>query len=450
MDRAGGGRRPCGRGHLARPPGAALRARGQPRAPGDARGLDALVPAGGALRRGGPAAARAARPGARGHAPDGRLAARERRRAAARPRAARLPRLRRGRAGARHGGQRGHPRPRTVRPRHRPGEPRDVPAVRARRDRVEPPGRRLRRDRPRLDGRARAGRRPPRARRPRDGGPERAPLPGLARGVPADRPPRPLLVLRGVHPHHRLDVQPAREVAEGHARDPVAAADRVAQLPAHVARLAPGPQRLLPPGPGLHRPRGQQEVRDHPRLPAAGRQLPALRRRPLPAQPPLRERDRRRQAAVARLALDGRGRGPLHPRPRHLVLGGQRGAGRRARRRARLRRRRADAGDRRRGGDPARPAARAAHPRRERRRPDAPPGRRGASARDARRRVRRALHRGQAGDLRLPRLSVADPPAHLPALEPRQPARARLQGGGHDHDALRHADAQRHATATTW
>ena len=49
-------------------------------------------------------------------------------------------------------------------------------------------------------------------------------MPGLARGLPADRPPRLLLLLRGVHPHHRLDVQPARQVAEGDARDPLAAA----------------------------------------------------------------------------------------------------------------------------------------------------------------------------------------------------------------------------------
>ena len=48
--------------------------------------------------------------------------------------------------------------------------------------------------------------------------PQRAPLPGLARGLPAHRPPRPLQLLRGVHPHRRLDVQPARQVAEGHAR----------------------------------------------------------------------------------------------------------------------------------------------------------------------------------------------------------------------------------------
>ena len=43
---------------------------------------------------------------------------------------------------------------------------------------------------------------------------ERAHVPGLARGLSAHRPARLLLLLRGVHPHHRFDVQPAREVAE--------------------------------------------------------------------------------------------------------------------------------------------------------------------------------------------------------------------------------------------
>ena len=51
-------------------------------------------------------------------------------------------------------------------------------------------------------------------------------------------------------------------------------------------RVAAGPQRLLPPGPGLHRPRRQQEGRGHPGLPAARHQLPAVGGRPLPAQPP--------------------------------------------------------------------------------------------------------------------------------------------------------------------
>ncbi len=156
--------------------------------------------------------------------------------AAARRSAARLPRLRRRRAGAR---------------RRRSSEAtrvlgaflRDVMrAQRGTRSASSAPTRRrrtgcrrgVRGHRPRLGGRDSAGRRPPRARRPGDGGALRAPLPGLARGLPAHRPARPVLLLRGVHPHRRLDVQPAREVAEGDARHPVAAADRVAQLPAHA------------------------------------------------------------------------------------------------------------------------------------------------------------------------------------------------------------------------
>ena len=77
---------------------------------------------------------------------------------------------------------------------------------------------RLRDDRQDVAGARAARRRGPRGRRARDGDPLRAHLPGLARGLPADRPPRAVLLLRGVHPHRRLDVQPAREVAEDHAR----------------------------------------------------------------------------------------------------------------------------------------------------------------------------------------------------------------------------------------
>ena len=57
--------------------------------------------------------------------------------------------------------------------------------------------------------------------------------------------------------------------------------------------------------------------------------------------------------------------------------------------------------------------------------------------------VRRPVHDRPADRLRLPRLPVADSPADLPADEPRQLPRARLQGGGHDHDAVRHGDAER-------
>ena len=195
-------------------------------------------------------------------------------------------------------------------------------------------------------------------------------------------------------------------------------ADRLAELPALLARLAPGPQRLLPPGPRLHRPRRQQEGRGRAGLPAARHQLPAVGRRPLPAQPRLRERDRRRQAARARLPLDGGGDRPLHARDRHVGLGQQRRrAG--ARRGAGVRGRRAHARDAGRRRDPDARAARAEGARRERRRPDAPGARQRAPPRPLRPRVRRPLHHLPARDLRLPRLPPADPPAHLPAHQPR-------------------------------
>ena len=66
-----------------------------------------------------------------------------------------------------------------------------------------------------------------------------------------------------------------------------------------------------------------------------------------------------------------------------------------------------------------------------------------APARHVGRRVRRAVHHHRAGDLRLPRLPVADPPADLPAARSRQLPCPRVQGGGHHHHAVRHGDAQR-------
>ena len=60
-------------------------------------------------------------------------------------------------------------------------------------------------------------------------------VPGLAGRLPAHRPARVLLLLRGVHPHHRFDVQPARQVAQDMPAHPVAAAHRLAELPAHLA-----------------------------------------------------------------------------------------------------------------------------------------------------------------------------------------------------------------------
>jgi xylulose-5-phosphate/fructose-6-phosphate phosphoketolase len=98
---------------------------------------------------------------------------------------------------------------------------------------------------------------------------------------------------------------------------------------------------------------------------------------------------------------------------------GEHGPGPGAGRRPGLRGRHPDARGRRGGGDPARAPARAAGALRQRRRPDAPAGRPRASRTACRGRVRRALHRGQADRLRLPRLSPADPRADLPAHEPR-------------------------------
>ncbi len=171
--------------------------------------------------------------------------------------------------------------------------------------------------------------------------------------------------------------------------------------------------------------------------------MPALGDGPLSPQPPLRQHRRRRQAAGSAVALDGR-RGPaLHRGNRGVGLGQQRRR-RRARPRDGGRRRRAHPRDARGRDDPPAPAAEAQDPHRQRRRPHEASAPERASARPARRRVRRALHEEQADHLRVPRLSLADPPPRLPADESQEPARPRVQGGRHDHDALRHDRAQRH------
>ena len=163
----------------------------------------------------------------------------------------------------------------------------------------------VRRHRQGLAGRDSPSRRAPGSERQSPGDPVRAHLPGMAGGVPAHGPAWPVLLLRGVRAHRRLDVQPARQVAEGHPRPALATAHPVAELPVDFARVAAGPQRLLAPGPRIHRPCRQQEGRGHPRLPAAGRQHPAVGRRSLPAQPQLRQRHRRRKAVAAGLVVHG-------------------------------------------------------------------------------------------------------------------------------------------------
>ena len=124
----------------------------------------------------------------------------------------------------------------------------------------------------------------------------------------------------------------------------MAAEDRVAELPAGLACLAAGSQRLHAPGSRFHRPRREQEGRGRACLPSARCQLPAVGDGPLPAQPPLRQRRDRGQTPGAAVADDGRRRQALHRGHRHLAMGQQR-SGRGARRGHGLLWRRAHAGD---------------------------------------------------------------------------------------------------------
>ena len=128
-------------------------------------------------------------------------------------------------------------------------------------------------------------------------------------------------LLRGVHPHHRLDVQPARQVAEGDPRHPVAPADRVAQLPAlsHVWRQDHNGFSHQDPGFIDHVVNKKAEiVRVY--LPPDANSLLSV------ADHCLRSRDyvnvvvAGKQPALE-LPDDGRGDRALHPRPRHLGVG---------------------------------------------------------------------------------------------------------------------------------
>ena len=292
-----------------------------------ARELVAELQAGGTLRRARPPQSRTGRTRAERRATDGRESARQRRNAAARPAHAGLPRLRgrRSLAGRRDGR------------RHARAGP-----IPSRRDQAE-------RGNSGISGSSVPTRRSPIAWKPsskspiasgtpqtakndqflaptgrRDGGAQRTPMRGLAGGIPAHRAARAVQQLRGVHPHRRFDVQPARQVAEDVVGTAVAAEDRVAELPAVLHRLAAGPQRLHAPGPRLHRPRRQQEGRDRPRLPPAGRQLSAVGHGSLPAQPALRQRGGCGQAPGPAVADDGRRGRALRGRDRHLAMGEQR------------------------------------------------------------------------------------------------------------------------------
>jgi xylulose-5-phosphate/fructose-6-phosphate phosphoketolase len=76
-----------------------------------------------------------------------------------------------------------------------------------------------------------------------------------------------------------------------------------------------------PPGPGLSGPGHQQECLGHPDLYAPGCQHPPVGGQPLPAQHPLCQRHRLRQAVPPAIPEHGRGHQALHQRHRHLGLG---------------------------------------------------------------------------------------------------------------------------------
>ena len=233
---------------------------------------------------------------------DERQPARQRRPAPARPRAARLPRLRGGRAGAGRDARRGDAGPGHVPPRrHGAATADELPHLRPGRDGLEPPGRDLRGDRQGLDGRDRS-------RATTSLAPDGRVMEVLSEHQCQGWLEGYLLTGRhGLFNCYEAFIHIIDSMFNQHAkwlkvtadipwRRPIASLNYVLS----VARLAPGPQRLQPPGPGLHRPRGQQEGRGHPGLPAAGREHAAVGGRPLPAQPELRERHRGRQAAGAR------------------------------------------------------------------------------------------------------------------------------------------------------
>lgn len=74
-------------------------------------------------------------------------------------------------------------------------------------------------------------------------GPLRAPVPGLARGLPVDRSPRIFQFLRSVDPHRRFNVRTTFRMAWGLPRYPLTTPDRVTERPPFCARLAARPQR---------------------------------------------------------------------------------------------------------------------------------------------------------------------------------------------------------------
>ena len=212
----------------------------------------------------------------------------------------------------------------------------------------------------------------------------RAHLPGLAGGLPADRPARALQLLRGVHPPRRLDAQPARQVAQD---DPSTSSG---------ARRSPRSTTCSPRTSGARTTTGSPT-----RTPASSttwstrrprwsgstcRRTPTRCSRRCGTAWPASTTSTWWWPASSRRSTGSTPRRPTCTAPAGWASGtGPPRVRGRPGRRARLRRRRPDPRGPRRGGDPARAPARAAGAVRQRRRPDAAPGRARAPARAVRR-----------------------------------------------------------------
>ena len=320
--------------------------------------------------------------------------------------------------GARRVGARGHPGPRPVPRRRHPRQPGQLPHLRPRRDRVEPARRGLRGDRQGLRRTDRGRRRAPRTQRPGRGDAVRAHLPGLAGGLPADRPARACSAATrrsstsstrcststpsGSRPPDDLEWRPPiaslnylltshvwRQDHNGFSHQDPGFIDHVVNKKAEVVRV------YLPPDTNtlLSTMRHCLASTHYVNVVVAGKQ---------PSFDWLDAEAADLHCARGLGIWDWASSGGDDP---DVVI--------------------ACAGDvptleaLAAVGDPARATARPAGALRQRRGPDAAAGRDRAPARAVAPRLRHGLHRGQAGDLRLPRLPVADPPPDLPAHQPR-------------------------------
>ena len=151
-------------------------------------------------------------------------------------------------------------------------------------------------------------------------------------------------LLRGVYPHHRLDVQPARQVAKGvptKSRGVAPSPLLIISLSSHVWRQDHNGFSHQDPGFIDHVVNKKAEVVRVYLPPDANA---PIGNRSLPAQPKLCQCDGRRQTAGAAVVDDGRGDQALHRRSWNLGMGQQRPR-RGARCRDGLLRRCADAGN---------------------------------------------------------------------------------------------------------